>query len=190
MITILIGKSGAGKDALQKKLVSDFGYEQLINITTRPMREGEVNGREYIFMSNPDFYLLMAKDQILEHRAYIRDGKTWLYGSQKRDILKENTAKEKNYVIILDVEGAKSYTAYYGRENCRVVYVDVPEHIRKVRAMDRGSFDPIEWEKRAKDDNYRFADEKIRGFVDEYVSNLGSIEETAKIINDSRYTNG
>lgn len=50
MITLYIGKSAVGKDTLLKKQIED-GVSPIISFTTRPMREGEVNGVDYNFVS-------------------------------------------------------------------------------------------------------------------------------------------
>nr|DAI09627.1 MAG TPA: Guanylate kinase [Caudoviricetes sp.] len=49
-IITIIGKSGAGKDTVARMLSYVTGYEVLCSYTTRPMREGEVEGREHHFV--------------------------------------------------------------------------------------------------------------------------------------------
>ena len=56
MILILCGKSGCGKDTLFKKLVNeDHLFSPIISTTTRPMRKGEKEGREYYFTDEATF---------------------------------------------------------------------------------------------------------------------------------------
>ena len=49
-IITIIGKSGAGKDTVARMLSYITGYDLLCSYTTRPMREGEVDGREHHFV--------------------------------------------------------------------------------------------------------------------------------------------
>jgi guanylate kinase len=47
MFLILCGKSGSGKDKILNELVNKHNYESIVSYTTRPMRDGEMEGREY-----------------------------------------------------------------------------------------------------------------------------------------------
>ena len=49
MLTILIGMSASGKDAILRELVANHGFREIVTTTTRPMRKGEVNGKDYNF---------------------------------------------------------------------------------------------------------------------------------------------
>lgn len=69
MLLILVGKSGSGKDYTMRKLV-EKGYIQLVSWTTRPMREGEVEGREYHFCNNDEFSYMIDKGLFVEWRRY------------------------------------------------------------------------------------------------------------------------
>ena len=53
LITI-IGPSGAGKDTVALMLSAILGYDVLCSYTTRPMREGEVDGKEHHFVKKCD----------------------------------------------------------------------------------------------------------------------------------------
>ena len=55
MLTILIGMSASGKDAILRELVANHGFREIVTTTTRPMRKGEVNGKDYNFISRKEF---------------------------------------------------------------------------------------------------------------------------------------
>lgn len=55
MLTILIGMSASGKDAILRELVANHGFCEIVTTTTRPMRKGEVNGKDYNFISRKEF---------------------------------------------------------------------------------------------------------------------------------------
>lgn len=147
-----MGKSASGKDTLLNELKKD-GFETIVSTTTRPMREGETNGVEYNFVSKEEFNKNL--NNFLEYRSYntLVNGKsdTWYYGSPKVN------PNEKDYIVILDVEGAKDYLLEYGKDNVFVVYLDCPDDIRTQRAVERGSFNEAEWNRRLEDDIIKFA---------------------------------
>lgn len=66
MIFCLVGKSGSGKDTLMNRL----DYDKVVPYTTRDMREGEVEGREYHFVTDKEMEELDKQGKILEKRSY------------------------------------------------------------------------------------------------------------------------
>ena len=160
MIVILCGKSASGKDTTLKKLVEKYNYIPIISTTTRPMREGEKNGVDYNFISKEEFNWKIAKDMFLEYRSYntlfndIPD--TWYYGTEKQKLDPKNI-----YISILDFDGAREVQKYYGRDNTIIIYISCPDAIRENRAKQRGSFDQTEWDRRLKDDEIKFSDDKV-----------------------------
>ena len=160
MIKIYVGKSASGKDTFLKKDIASGEYLPIVTYTTRPMREGEVDGVDYKFVTKDQFFALDLTGQIAEKRSYdtlvagMPD--TWYYGSPKIE-----DPDKRNYVTILDVNGAMEYIRIYGPEAIQIVFVYVPNDIRKRRAMKRGSFDETEWLRREADDDIKFSGEKI-----------------------------
>lgn len=158
MLTIYVGKSGSGKDTFLKKQVKK-GIKPIVSYTTRPMRSGEVDGVDYHFISNEEFNLMIANDKFLEYRVYntLVNGNPdkWYYGSPIIDI------ENDNYVIVLDLTGAKDFIKYYGGENINIVYMCVNDKEREKRARQRGSFNQTEWDRRLVDDNKKFTLEAL-----------------------------
>ena len=62
MVTILCGKSASGKDTLLRELIKDGYFQPLISTTTRPMRDGEVQDKDYHFISHDDFMMKLQVD--------------------------------------------------------------------------------------------------------------------------------
>lgn len=188
MLTILVGMSGSGKDAIQRELVNpenDFEMERVVTATTRPMREGEQNGIDYHFMSRENFLKGIEQNDFIEYRSYKTAvaGKpdTWYYGSPKTEL-----DPDKDYCIILDVQGAKDFVEHYGRENCFVVNVVVRDNVREERAMSRGSFDKSEWDRRAVDDAVKFSQGRLDAVVNFTVDNtFGSIDDATFSVLDA-----
>lgn len=155
-IIILTGKSGCGKSTIANKLVKNH-FKRVVTNTTRPPREGEIDGVDYNFIGEHDFHSLILDDDMIEWRKYNTALGTWYYGSDARNI----NLDKNDYVIILTLDGVESYIKYFGAENCIVFYIDCPKYIREQRAKERGSFNREEWERRIVADKADFPMEKV-----------------------------
>lgn len=158
MIVVLCGKSACGKDTIRKELVK-MGFESVVGVTTRPMREGEVNGREYEFVTEEE----LNKMELLEKREYETVCGKWIYGTKKIDI------KGKHKVMILDLNGAEKVKEIYG-DKCIVVYVHCRDKVREERARKREGegFNEREWKRRGERDG----EEKMLGNVSKLNSRM------------------
>ena len=169
MFLILCGKSASGKDAIAKRLCQR-GFTPIVTCTSRPMREGEANAEDYWFYPKEVFEKLIEEDMVIEYRSYktLVNGKEdiWYYGTLKNDY-KPN----KDYVIILDLDGAKAFMDCYGKENCFCVSIEASDSTRTERAMKRGSFDETEWDRRVEADFEAFSEERVEDVCDGRVYN-------------------
>lgn len=162
MLIILMGKSGVGKDTIQNQIIDRYDFNRFVSTTTRPMRKGEMDGREYHFISVEEFKKKLIDDEFIETRDYeVAGNKTWHYGSEKKEI-----SKDKDQIIILDPNGAKKFIEVFGKNNCFVVSIEAEDKVRRERAERRGSFDEVEWRRRLKDDAIKFADDIIDKLAD------------------------
>jgi guanylate kinase len=103
-LIIITSPSGGGKGTLIKHVletVPHVGYS--VSYTTRAMRHGEENGRDYFFVSHEEFARLKARGEFLES-ASVHDN---LYGTSKTQV--ENlTAAGYDIILEIDVQGAKA----------------------------------------------------------------------------------
>lgn len=76
-VIALFGKSGAGKDTIQKCLVQLPNTHGIVSCTTRPPREGEKDGEDYYFLSIENFTRKVLNGEMLEATEF-RD---WFYGT-------------------------------------------------------------------------------------------------------------
>ena len=83
---IILGESGSGKTTLQKYICNHTNMQKAISHTTRPMRDGEVNGIDYYFV-NDDEYIDMLNNNLFCESANYRSG---FYSLAKNEI-KDNT---------------------------------------------------------------------------------------------------
>lgn len=80
---VLSSPSGAGKTTLSRMLLeAEPGIEMSVSVTTRPMRPGEVDGKDYLFRSEPDF-VAMRRDNGLLEWARVFDN---LYGTPREPV--------------------------------------------------------------------------------------------------------
>ena len=152
-IIVLCGKSSSGKDTLASYFKSQ-GYKFVISHTSRPMRENESEGNPYYFISAKKFKEMLEHNQFIEYREYLTlvGGKPqkWFYGVHQSQI--EDLHK---YVLVVDLQGLSEIKAKFGKR-VKAFYLDVPTLIRTERAMERGSFDESEWNRRVQDDDNKF----------------------------------
>jgi len=175
MIYVLCAKSSSGKDALFDYIKENYEINPSISLTTRPIREGEINGVTYHYLNNKEFEKEINNGNVIEYRKYNVNFKNkkdiWYYGTSSisMDLKKDN-------IVILDLDGLESLIKIYGKENICSFYIDVEDKIREERAKKRGSFDKTEWDRRLKDDNRKFTKENIK-ICNYIVSNNNSIDE-------------
>lgn len=96
---ILVAPAGAGKNRLIHAVVERVeGLRQLPTATTRPMRPGEQQDREHVFVSEDEFQQLIENDELLEHQL--------VHGIHYYGMLREkiDAALEEGTSIIADIE--------------------------------------------------------------------------------------
>jgi len=98
---VLSSPSGAGKTSISKKLVKkDKNISLSISCTTRPKRKGEVNKKDYIFMSEENFNKNIKNKKFLEHA----DVFGYHYGTLAQTI-KNFFTKKKDVLFDIDWQG-------------------------------------------------------------------------------------
>lgn len=99
---IVSAPSGAGKTSLLRRLKEELpGLVISVSHTTRPMRPGEVYGRDYYFVSLEEFERMLAQEAFLEY-ARVFDH---YYGTAKRQVV-ENLERGLDVILEIDWQGA------------------------------------------------------------------------------------
>lgn len=94
--------SGAGKTSLVNALIKSIeGIQVSISHTTRPMRPGEVDGRDYHFTSRETFVSMLDKTAFLEHAEVFGN----FYGTSKHWVT-ETLGKGIDVILEIDWQGA------------------------------------------------------------------------------------
>lgn len=83
---ILLGKPCSGKSTIQKELLN-IGMQPILEYTTRPMRDREINGKSYYFISKNDFAVLEKNGFFATTNSYrVITGDVWDYGIAVNDL--------------------------------------------------------------------------------------------------------
>ncbi|OAA68220.1 Guanylate kinase/L-type calcium channel [Niveomyces insectorum RCEF 264] len=98
---VISGPSGVGKSTLCRKLLETYPetFSTTVSHTTRQPRPGEVDGRDYYFVSRDEFASLAAANAFVEYTEY--NGHR--YGTSKQTML-DQTARGWTAVVVLDVD--------------------------------------------------------------------------------------
>jgi guanylate kinase len=102
-LLVLSSPSGAGKTTIARRLIAaDPGLTLSVSVTTRPPRQGEIDGRDYIFIDRERFDEMMARDEFLEHAIVFGHS----YGTPRGPI-EEALAGGRDIVGDVDWQGAQ-----------------------------------------------------------------------------------
>lgn len=136
----LMGKSAGGKDTVFRCLLEDqtLGLKELVPYTTRPIRQGEQEGREYHFTDINGLEALKAQGKVIESRVYHTIHGDWYYFTVDDGQLDPQAG---DYLMIGTLEAytqIRSYFAKKGAEESVVpVYIEVDDGVRLERALAR-----------------------------------------------------
>jgi guanylate kinase len=142
-LVVISSPSGGGKTTVIQKLLRekpDLNYS--VSATTRPPRAGEVNGRDYWFLTKEEFFRRIRADEFFEwavvHGEY--------YGTLKSQTdtgLKEG----QNLILDIDIQGGLSVRA---KEKHAILIFLMPPSLSELekRLMARGTDEPLSIERR------------------------------------------
>ncbi len=141
-MVVISGPSGSGKSTICRKLLEDPRVVFSVSATTRKMRQGEVDGRDYVFLSREDFKRRVEHGDFIEHAEVYGN----MYGTLREPMLRA-LAAGKVFLLEIDVQGANQLRAL--GEPGTYVFIAPPdfEELRR-RLKGRGSETPEMLERR------------------------------------------
>ena len=135
ILIVVSGFSGSGKGTLMKELLTRYPdtYALSISATTRSPREGEVDGREYFFVSKDEFEKMIAKGELIEYAKYVEN-----YYGTPRDYVEKKLDEGKDVILEIEIQGALNVKKMF--PDTLLLFVTPPsaEELRK-RLVGRGT---------------------------------------------------
>ena len=128
MIYIITGPSGVGKNTIIEAMSTDLDFYFSVSHTTRPQREGEVNGKDYHFVTEEEFKSLVDENLMIEYEQY----GGFYYGTSKKEILKESN------IILLDLEVNGATKLLSENDDFIGIFIDIDDNELVKRLKNRG----------------------------------------------------
>lgn len=108
LLLVLSGPAGSGKGTVKEFLLQKEPFEFSVSKTTRAPRPGEVDGKQYSFVTREAFEDLIREDGMLEYTEYCGN----FYGTPKKESL-ETLAAGKNLLLEIDAVGGLNVKSRY-----------------------------------------------------------------------------
>jgi len=142
---ILVGPTCSGKNFLRSRFESR-GFIPDVSYTTREPRKGEVNGKDYNFISEDEFTLRISQGAFYEHVQYNGNHYgTGLYEWNEKDI------------FIMETDGVK-HIKPEDREFCFIIFINTPRIVRQHRMRRERKWDQDTISERTRADDRKFVD--------------------------------
>ncbi len=108
LLVVLSGPSGVGKGTVRKELfkMPEQNFVYSVSMTTRSKRPGEIDGKDYFFVTREEFEQKIKENKFLEYAEFIGN----YYGTPKDEVDKQLSAG-KEVILEIDVEGASQVRA-------------------------------------------------------------------------------
>lgn len=176
-IFYIMGKSASGKDSIYNELKQkeNLQLKPLVLYTTRPIREGEVEGREYFFVNEEKRQDLLKAGKVIESRSYDTVYGIWSYFTADEGQVE---LAKYDYLGIGTLESYEKLREYYGETVVCPIYIEVEDGERLKRAIAREETQQVpkyeEMCRRFLADSKDFSEENIEnaGIKKRFVNNV------------------
>lgn len=135
-IFCMMGKSSSGKDTLYQQILDYEGLllKSIVLYTTRPIRSGEKDGKEYIFADEDMLARLTEAGKVIECRSYHTVHGVWKYFTVNDGQI---DLTRQNYLTIATLESYLKIREYFGEDFVMPIYIEVEDGVRLRRALER-----------------------------------------------------
>ena len=130
-----MGKSSTGKDTIFRELLktNDYSLKTIVSYTTRPIRSGEQEGREYFFVDEEGFLSLKQAGKVIEDRCYPSAHGPWRYFT----VDDGQFDFSNNFITIGTIESYVKLREYFGDDKLIPVLIELDDADRLQRALNR-----------------------------------------------------
>lgn len=134
LLIIMSGPSGVGKGTIREKLMEDKSLKLFysVSMTTRKPRPGEVDGREYYFVTRDEFEDNIKRGNLLEWAEFVGN----CYGTPK-DKVEKMRDEGKNVLLEIDVNGTSQVLSKLDPNDVISVFI-APPSLEELEARIRG----------------------------------------------------
>ena len=135
-IFYIMGKSSCGKDTVYRQLLGEgeFSFRTLVPYTTRPIRSGETDGKDYIFTDERELGRLSEQGRVIELRAYHTVHGIWNYFTVDDG---QVDLAHYNYLTVGTLQSYAAMRRHFGDRALVPIYLEVDHGERLQRALDR-----------------------------------------------------
>ncbi len=133
---MIIGKSATGKDLIYRRILEKKRGEltPVVMYTTRPMRQGETEGREYHFTDRAGLAAFREAGRVIEERVYPTVHGDWYYFTADDGQI---DLSSRDYLLIGTLEVYRAMRKYFGGDRVVPLYIETDDGIRLGRAAAR-----------------------------------------------------
>lgn len=170
LLVLISGISGSGKTTIANSITNN----RIVTHTSRDIREGEMNGRDYHFVPRKQFLTLLEQGEFVEHNVYSSN----FYGTSRTEF--ESRLKEDVAVAVVDYNGHKFFKEFY--QNSISIFIDTDFEAAIVQMKQRGDTSEViqdriqlyEKESNGKSE-YDYIVENINGKLDDTIETVRHI---------------
>ncbi|MFA7639669.1 MAG: guanylate kinase, partial [Parvibaculum sp.] len=139
LMLVLSSPSGAGKTTLSRRLLeADSEIDMSVSATTRKPRPGEVEGKDYYFLSTEDFGIMRNRDEFLEHAKVFGN-----YYGTPREPVEKALAQGRDVLFDIDWQGTQQLDET-AQDDLVKVFILPPSAQELERRLKKRAQDPAE----------------------------------------------
>lgn len=139
-LTVIAGPTAVGKGTVVRYLLEHHPEIKVsVSVTTRKPRPGEVDGKDYFFVSDSEFDGMIESNQLLEYAIVHQSSK---YGTPRKPV-EDALSRGEQIILEIDIQGAEQVKA--SMPEARLIFIAPPsmEELKK-RLIGRGTESPEE----------------------------------------------
>jgi guanylate kinase len=174
LLIVISGLSGAGKDTVVRAVQAlGRSIHFVVTATSRARRPNEVDGRDYIFVTEQDFERMIAENELLEYAL--------VYGQYKgvpKDQVRQAWASGKDVIMRLDVQGAAAIKQQFA--GAVLIFLTISEETLLKRLQSRQTESAEQLQVRLETAHAELSQVSIFDYVVE--NENGNLDETVKTI--------